>query len=980
MVMKKVFTIPGSLWSYLLAMTLTMTIQSAYAEYVNNTTLNGISASTKYSPKSVVYPHAKLKTKIANMPQSQRSFQAVAPLQNLEKRSYTPNSLPNKSASAPKDVACEPDELVLFAGLSYSGCSYDENLAVMGAYAPTTFRNLTMDTATGYNWSVKETYKDKDKTTITGDSRDFTVNTKGGAVYEDFSLIVSNEDAASNPYNWGIGHAANNDETGPRYDVIHAYAGKGARDFKFADGTYAVMTRQNPDYDLTYYVNWGTPNYADSYNISRISTIYSYQGKPATPLFLTGVTLPLVAFEAQEDFNLHIKLCKCQRSATGNLTLGDVIAESDATMDNVNADYDAGMTAVEFTKLYIKDESGMSKSVDYLFIEDEFVIVIEGWDNGTFSGVLGSQDLNFNENTSTWFQEIGSDMMKSYSGGWPQLFIGLLDATYGYLHTNDNTNLTFSKEGGTSTIHIDPMYNRIDEKTGKPTYNLFVNSIYENGNIVNGIPEWISIDITNEDYTTVTSFDEGGNEYEYYVNGIDYDMVITVDALPFGSEGRTCQIVFFQPGAKLSVTIIQDVSSAAIKFADASVKAICVSNWDINGDYELSETEAVAVTSLNKAFRGNTSIKSFNELQYFTGLSSIDNYAFYGCSGLTSVTIPNSVSNIGNFAFYGCSALTSVVIPNSVSSIGDTSFKDCINLKSINIPNSITNIGCSAFDGCSGLTSVTIPNNVTSISDAVFSDCSSLTSVTIPNGVTSIGKAAFLGCGALTSVTIPSSVTSIGNSAFYVASVTDPIDMTYCHSLTSVISYIQEPFTCKAFDTDTYNKAILYVPEGTAEKYQNTDDWKNFKNIKLIQNGNENEKRKTNLVLWGKSGSVVAFALSKKPKITFTETDMQIIGEDIDVTYPLDDLARFTYETEDDATAIKDINTEKEILYKFTGDSLLFPALKANSTVSIYSLNGTLVYKKAIQTAGEYSFPLSSLNAGVYLVSVNGLTYKIVKK
>ena len=156
-------------------------------------------------------------------------------------------------------------------------------------------------------------------------------------------------------------------------------------------------------------------------------------------------------------------------------------------------------------------------------------------------------------------------------------------------------------------------------------------------------------------------------------------------------------------------------------------------------------------------------------------VTEIGNYAFRGCSSLTSVTIPNSVTSIGKSAFSGCSSLTSVTIPNSVTSIGNSAFSGCHSLTSVTIPNSVTSIGEYAFSSCSSLTSVTIPNSVTSIRESAFSGCSSLTSVTIPNSVTSIGKSAFSGCSSLTSVTIPNSVILIGNSAF-----------SYCSSLTSI--------------------------------------------------------------------------------------------------------------------------------------------------------------------------------------------------
>ena len=141
--------------------------------------------------------------------------------------------------------------------------------------------------------------------------------------------------------------------------------------------------------------------------------------------------------------------------------------------------------------------------------------------------------------------------------------------------------------------------------------------------------------------------------------------------------------------------------------------------------------------------------------------------AFYNCSMLTSVTIPDSVTSIGSYAFYNCSNLTSITIPDSVTSIGSSAFYDCSNLTSITIPDSVTSIESYAFQACSNLTSITIPDSVTSIGSYAFYDCSGLTSVTIGNGVTSIGNYAFFYCSGLTSITIPDSVTSIGDYAFY---------------------------------------------------------------------------------------------------------------------------------------------------------------------------------------------------------------------
>ena len=132
----------------------------------------------------------------------------------------------------------------------------------------------------------------------------------------------------------------------------------------------------------------------------------------------------------------------------------------------------------------------------------------------------------------------------------------------------------------------------------------------------------------------------------------------------------------------------------------------------------------------------------------------------------TKIDVEDGTLGIAEGAFWYCSGLTSITIPNSVTSIGDYTFCDCSNLTSITIPNSVTSIGIFAFSGCGSLSSITIPNNLTSIASSAFQICRGLTSITIPNSVTSIGSGAFSGCSGLASITIPNSVTYIGSNAF----------------------------------------------------------------------------------------------------------------------------------------------------------------------------------------------------------------------
>ena len=286
-------------------------------------------------------------------------------------------------------------------------------------------------------------------------------------------------------------------------------------------------------------------------------------------------------------------------------------------------------------------------------------------------------------------------------------------------------------------------------------------------------------------------------------------------------------------------------------------------------------------------------LKSLNTIIIPNSATSIGDFAFSSCTGLTEVTIGNSVTEIGTCAFSSCTGLTKVTIPNSVTKIGNEVFSSCTglkkviwnaryiwdltttpyplffecdrltefvfgeeveiipnhlcegfeSLKTIVIGNSVTKIGYEAFAGCTGLTEVTIPNSVTEIGSGAFDSCTGLTTVTMGNSMKNIGSSAFSGCTGLTTMTIPNSVIFIGSSAF-----ADCTGLTTVTMGNSVLSIEDKAFyNCKSLDHVT-SKAMLppriwattfddyamplYVPNGCKSRYSGAEYWRNFTDIR----------------------------------------------------------------------------------------------------------------------------------------------------
>ena len=254
--------------------------------------------------------------------------------------------------------------------------------------------------------------------------------------------------------------------------------------------------------------------------------------------------------------------------------------------------------------------------------------------------------------------------------------------------------------------------------------------------------------------------------------------------------------------------------------------------------------------------KGNISVLDLSEAKIVEGGESyyingsgiyddqIGKCAFYGCSGLTSLTLPAGITEIGSSAFEGCSGLTSLTLPAGITWIGYEAFCGCSGLTSLTLPAGITEIRGRTFYGCSGLTSLTLPAGITSIGDCAFEDCSGLTSLNLPAGITKIGIGAFHGCSGLTSLTLPASITKIDNSVFWgcsgLTSLTLPAGITSigydafrgCSGLTSIYVYAEKVpgISYYAFKGVDANKCTLYVPMGTYDDYRHSD-FGHFENI-----------------------------------------------------------------------------------------------------------------------------------------------------
>lgn len=384
----------------------------------------------------------------------------------------------------------------------------------------------------------------------------------------------------------------------------------------------------------------------------------------------------------------------------------------------------------------------------------------------------------------------------------------------------------------------------------------------------------------------VIAFQADGEIGERYLNTYHHPYYLEAPYLEPGTT-YTVRIHPLCPnGGFLFSDPITFTTSSNIIFADQNVKALCVANWNTDDDDELSFAEAAAVTTLGEVFKNKTNITSFNELKFFTGLTSIVDYAFNRCGILTSVVIPVGVTSIGknafsycpnlrtvvlpeglttidNYAFMNDALLTGIDFPESLTTIGLQSFDHCISLTYLFIPASLNSIGYTAFLGCTGLEYISvapsnmvydsrddcnaiiatssnqlrvgckttmIPNTVTSIGTQAFRENTALTSIDLPESITAINDYAFLQCSGLNAITLPSSVTTIGKRVFR--------DCTGLQSIT--VEAANPPSIYTGIDDSFYgvDKTIpVYVPCDYMTDYYDingTGTWGGFTNFIAI--------------------------------------------------------------------------------------------------------------------------------------------------
>lgn len=291
-----------------------------------------------------------------------------------------------------------------------------------------------------------------------------------------------------------------------------------------------------------------------------------------------------------------------------------------------------------------------------------------------------------------------------------------------------NTSFILTEAGNNITV---PVRWKIQNSAGTSCTFDHAIGLYRNGNLVKVLKETGTNEVFSDnqektiDASLVIETNLSSGSYQLYaLNRSQYE-----DKWFRNEKSSDCYITLVIKDGSMFFYIGKPAATEnVINFADDEVKRICVENWDINGDGEISYGEAASVKDLDYVFVGSI-IKTFDEAQYFTGITSFGlTYAdcSAGCNSLESITLPPSITKIKNGAFCACVALKSIEIPASVKTIEDEAFANCLSLQEITLQEGLEVIKNKAFSRCQSLSSISIPASVTSLEDNLWNECWSL--------------------------------------------------------------------------------------------------------------------------------------------------------------------------------------------------------------------------------------------------------------
>ena len=495
----------------------------------------------------------------------------------------------------------------------------------------------------------------------------------------------------------------------------------------------------------------------------------------------------------------------------------------------------------------------------------------------------------------------------------------------------------------------------------------------------------------------VLFFSVTANAYDFEIDGIYYYIISATDftaGVCKGSEDYTGDIV-------IPSTVNYDGSEYSVTRIAMSAFSGCTSLTSI----EIPNS----VTSISKGANYETIAGSFENctslisvtFEEDSQLTIIEDRAFYGCTSLINIEIPNSVTSIGGFilggAFSGCTSLTSVTFEENsrLTALGMSMFCGCTSLTSIEIPNTVTSIPLSAFSSCKSLTSIEIPSGVTSIGISAFYSCSSLTSIEIPSGVTSIGDGAFSGCTSLTSIEIPNSVTSIDEDTFRnctsLTSIEIPNSVTYidddafsgCTSLKDL--FIEDGYATLELEEDCLFSdcplETIYLGRNLSfANSENSEDlpFNNIKTLKTLTVGADVTEILGN-TFYDCSNLESIYMKGVPPIIadnTFSNASYYVttlyVPEGTLAFYQTANVWKNFWNIQEyEPTSIEDVETD-EVNFSITSNGISLSDSEGKP-IAIYTINGILVKKIDNYTGEEIT-----LNKGVYIVSVGNKAIKIM--